>query len=90
MWQHEDFDKFNFTNDVSVLELDEPLEFNEFVKPLLLAEQGKGAIQNSFKFGFKVAWLGEASELKNGEILDFLARATVGTSLYVSLSQLVS
>ena len=53
MWQHEDFDKFNFTNDVSVLELDEPLEFNEFVKPLLLAEQGKGTIQNSFKFGFK-------------------------------------
>merc|ERR1712013_803461 len=41
MWQHEDFDKFNFTNDVSVLELDEPLEFNEFVKPLLLAEQGQ-------------------------------------------------
>merc|ERR1719369_1031080 len=35
MWQHADFDKFNFTNDVSVL------EFNEFVKPLLLAEQGQ-------------------------------------------------
>jgi len=41
MWQHSAFDKFNFTHDVSVLELDEPLEFNEFVKPLQLAEQGQ-------------------------------------------------
>jgi len=40
MWQHEEFDRNLFTNDVSVLELDEPLEFNEFVRPIKIAELG--------------------------------------------------
>ena len=41
MWQHEEFDRNLFTNDVSVLELDEPLEFNEFVRPIKIAELGQ-------------------------------------------------
>ena len=41
MWQHEDYDHNIIINDVSVLELDEPLEFNEYVQPMKLAEQGK-------------------------------------------------
>ena len=40
MWQHEGFDKDHFNNDVSVLELDEPLEFNDFVRPIKIAEIG--------------------------------------------------
>jgi len=40
MWQHEGFDPYIFSNDVSLLKLDEPLEFNEYVQPLPLAAQG--------------------------------------------------
>ena len=29
MWMHEQFDPAVFTNDISILKLDEPLEFNE-------------------------------------------------------------
>jgi len=37
MWTHESWDDQIITNDVSVLKLDEPLEFNEYVQPLPLA-----------------------------------------------------
>ena len=40
MWIHEQFNLTDFTNDVSLLKLAEPLEFNEFVQPLPLAPQG--------------------------------------------------
>jgi len=40
MWRHEAYDHTIITNDVSLLELDEPLEFNEFVQPLPLAPLG--------------------------------------------------
>lgn len=40
MWIHEQFNHTDFTNDVSLLKLAEPLEFNEFVQPLPLAPQG--------------------------------------------------
>jgi len=40
MWQHEGFDPAIFTNDVSLLKLDEPLEFNEYVQPLPMAAKG--------------------------------------------------
>ena len=58
MWQHEDFDHGTFTNDVSVLELDEPLEFNEYVQPMRLADQGKMVLafnsrDNSFSLEVK-------------------------------------
>merc|ERR1712055_335707 len=39
MWKHESYDGEIITNDVSVLKLDEPLEFNEFVQPLPLADK---------------------------------------------------
>ena len=38
---HEDYDSRIITNDVSVLRLDQPLEFNDFVQPLRLAENGE-------------------------------------------------
>merc|ERR1712215_151800 len=47
MWQHEEFNQYNFTHDVSVLELDEPLEFNEFVQPLKLADQGQHPVSGT-------------------------------------------
>jgi len=40
MWKHEGYDSSIITNDVSVLKLDEPLEFNEYVQPLPLAPKG--------------------------------------------------
>ena len=40
MWKHENYDHTVITNDVSLLKLDEPLEFNEFVQPLPLAAAG--------------------------------------------------
>jgi len=40
MWMHEEFDPTVFTNDISILKLDEPLEFNEWVQPLPLAAMG--------------------------------------------------
>jgi len=40
MWKHESYDHNIITNDVSVLKLDEPLEFNEYVQPLPMAEKG--------------------------------------------------
>ena len=40
MWKHENYDHTVITNDVSLLKLDEPLEFNEFVQPLPLAPAG--------------------------------------------------
>ena len=57
MWQHEDFDHSTFTNDVSVLELDEPLEFNEYVQPMKPANQGKMVLAfdtNKISFSLKV------------------------------------
>jgi hypothetical protein len=41
MWMHEDYDSTVITNDVSLLKLDEPLQFNEYVQPLRLAETGE-------------------------------------------------
>jgi secreted trypsin-like serine protease len=40
MWHHEAYDPNIITNDVSVLKLDEPLEFNEYVQPIPMADQG--------------------------------------------------
>lgn len=40
MWKHEDYDHTVITNDVSVLKLATPLEFNEYVQPLPLAPNG--------------------------------------------------
>lgn len=40
MWKHESYDSSTITNDVSLLRLDEPLEFNEYVQPMKLAELG--------------------------------------------------
>lgn len=40
MWEHESYNSREFSNDVSLLRLDEPLEFNEYVQPLKLAELG--------------------------------------------------
>jgi len=40
MWKHEGYDSSIITNDVSVLKLDEPLEFNEYVQPLPMAPKG--------------------------------------------------
>ena len=38
---HEDYDSRTITNDVSIIKLSEPLEFNEFVQPVTLAETGE-------------------------------------------------
>ena len=38
LWPHEDYDSNEFTNDISLLKLSEPLVFNEFVQPIKLAE----------------------------------------------------
>merc|ERR1712198_447227 len=40
MWKHEGYDSSIITNDVSLLKLDEPLEFNEYVQPLPMAPKG--------------------------------------------------
>jgi len=47
MWQHEGFDKDHFNNDVSVLELDEPLEFNDFVQPIRIADIGQNLTEGT-------------------------------------------
>ena len=38
---HEDYDSYDITNDISLIKLSEPLEFNEFVQPVKLAEFGE-------------------------------------------------
>ena len=38
---HEDYDSYDITNDISLIKLSEPLEFNEFVQPVKLAEVGE-------------------------------------------------
>lgn len=40
MWKHESYDSSIITNDVSLLRLDEPLEFNDIIQPLRMAEKG--------------------------------------------------
>merc|ERR1711971_541148 len=40
MWKHEGYDSSIITNDVSLLKLDEPLQFNEYVQPLPMAPKG--------------------------------------------------
>jgi len=40
LWRHENYDHNVITNDVSVLRLDEPLVFDDIVKPMKLAEPG--------------------------------------------------
>jgi hypothetical protein len=44
MWMHEAYDSHVITNDVSILKLDAPLQFNEYVQPLPLAESGRNLI----------------------------------------------
>ena len=39
-WKHESYDHNTITNDISVLKLDKPLEFNEYVQPIKMAELG--------------------------------------------------
>ena len=41
LWRHENYDHNVITNDVSVLRLDEPLVFDDIVKPMKMAEPGK-------------------------------------------------
>jgi len=41
MWKHENYDSSIITNDVSILKLETPLEWNEYVKPMRLAEKGE-------------------------------------------------
>merc|ERR1711872_1000407 len=41
--QHEDYDGFTVSNDVSVLQLTSPLTFNDFVQPIALPGQGHAA-----------------------------------------------
>ena len=50
MWQHEDFEYSVFQNDVSVLKLDEPLEFNDIIKPMKLADLGTEICRNRERF----------------------------------------
>ena len=38
---HEDYDSYDITNDVSIIKLSQPLEFNEFVQPVPLAATGE-------------------------------------------------
>ena len=49
MWEHESYNSREFSNDVSLLRLDEPLEFNEYVQPLKLAELGKENLQLEYR-----------------------------------------
>jgi len=37
-WRHENYDHHTISNDISVLKLDEPLQFDDFVKPVQMAE----------------------------------------------------
>ncbi len=38
---HENYDSYDITNDISIIKLSEPLEFNEFVQPVTLAKTGE-------------------------------------------------
>ena len=38
---HEDYDSYDIENDISLIRLAEPLQFNEFVQPVKLAETGE-------------------------------------------------
>ena len=38
---HEDYDSYDITNDISLIKLSEPLELNEFVQPVKLADSGE-------------------------------------------------
>ena len=53
MWKHESYDSSIITNDVSLLRLDEPLEFNDIIQPLRMAEKGwfKGTDHGKMKGG---------------------------------------
>ncbi|ROT79324.1 trypsin [Penaeus vannamei] len=41
--QHEDYNGFTISNDISLLQLSQPLSFNEFVAPIALPEAGHAA-----------------------------------------------
>ena len=41
MLAHEGYDPSTIENDISLIKLSEPLEFNEFVQPVKLAETGE-------------------------------------------------
>jgi len=47
MWMHEGYNSQLITNDVSILRLDAPLQFNEFVQPLPLAESGNDPVDGT-------------------------------------------
>lgn len=38
---HESFDSYTFNNDIAILELDEPVDFDSFVQPACLPVSGK-------------------------------------------------
>ena len=39
-WYHEDYESGTWLNDVSVIRLDKPLVFDEYVKPLPMVTKG--------------------------------------------------
>lgn len=39
--QHDQFDKYSYNNDIAILELDSPIEFDENIQPICLPESGK-------------------------------------------------
>ena len=38
VYSHEEYNVTNFSNDIAILVLDEPLEFNEYVQPIKIRE----------------------------------------------------